>query len=97
MHFFANFRDVGLSAWVNGPDGNYGTTDDHYWLPEDQAAGETKIQAIQNAFIKRWVALKQGDISLDEFSALLTQTLDGSWNYANIKARCPSKENPNIN
>ncbi|MFT5432702.1 MAG: hypothetical protein ACI9OJ_003404, partial [Myxococcota bacterium] len=97
MHFFANFRDAGLNTWVNGPDGNYGTIDDHYWQPEDQAAGNSKVQAIQNAFVKRWIALKQGDISLDEFSALLTQTLDGSWNYANIKSRCPNENNPNLN
>ncbi|MFT5433061.1 MAG: hypothetical protein ACI9OJ_003766, partial [Myxococcota bacterium] len=90
---FANFSNVGLDAWVKGPDGNHGTADDRY-ATAGPAAETQAIQDIQNAFVKRWLALKQGEISIDEFSALLSQTVEGSWNWNNVKSRCPNEQNP---
>lgn len=66
---------------------NFGSDNLEEWLQDKDDA--TKLQAVGNAFIKRWAVLKRGEISRDNFLAMLASTLNGSWNWANVKNDCP--------
>jgi hypothetical protein len=74
---------------------NFGTTGIDQWLA--QRDNIAKLQLVGNAFIKRWGAFKQGNITFDEFNAMLGATKSESWKGATVKARCPDSNNPNPN
>jgi hypothetical protein len=55
------------------------------------------IQRVGNAFIKRWIALKQGLITLDEFRAIMSATNEETWKWGSVQNRCPNPANPSAN
>lgn len=74
---------------------NFGDTGLWDWVKD--RSDNTKLQNVGNALVKRWGALKQGEITLDEFLAVLSATRSESWKSAAVKARCPDPANPNPN
>lgn len=48
----------------------------------------TAINQVQNAFVRKWAALRTGDISIDEFDAVLMSTSAGSWNFPSTRSDC---------
>lgn len=55
------------------------------------------VQHVGNAFVKRWIALQQGDLTVDEFRAVISATKEESWKWGSVKDRCPNESNPNSN
>lgn len=56
-----------------------------------------KLRAVSNAFIRRWGALRNRRISLDEFRAALTAMQTESWKWDSVKMRCPREGAPDPN
>ncbi|MCP4593072.1 MAG: hypothetical protein GY842_20245 [bacterium] len=55
------------------------------------------IQRVGNAFVKRWISLKQGEITVDEFRAIIQATNNESWKWPSVQNRCPNPDAPNPN
>ena len=55
------------------------------------------LRAVGNAFIRRWGALRDRRISLQEFRAALQAMHTESWKWDSVKARCPSEAAPDEN
>lgn len=49
---------------------------------------------IGNAFMQKWAALRTGSIDYDEFSAVLSATINGSWDWASVREMCVDKKTP---
>ena len=49
----------------------------------------TSLERVGNAFVKRWGAFRSGNLSWDEFLAVLTATKEGSWRWPSVKRDCP--------
>jgi hypothetical protein len=79
--FLASFGDAGLEQWLAASD------------KSDQAA----VQQVGNALIRRWVALRKGAISLQEFLAALSAVRNAAWKEPTVAARCPSEDAPDPN
>lgn len=56
------------------------------WTRSRDDAGA--LQQVGNAFVQRWGALRQGRISYDEFQAVVTATVTGSWSWASVRDAC---------
>ncbi|MBN2802958.1 MAG: hypothetical protein JXR91_07675 [Deltaproteobacteria bacterium] len=52
---------------------------------------KTKLEKVENAFIKRWSAFKDGLISYDEFKAVLLATRTESWKLSSVKDMCKNE------
>ena len=74
---------------------NFGTLGLEEWLAD--RSNRDKLSVVGNAFIRRWGALREGRITLDEFHAMRTATLTGSWNWKSVQDRCPNESAPNPN
>lgn len=46
------------------------------------------LSAVGNAFIQKWGALRRGFITLEEFNAALTSTIEGSWRWPSVESDC---------
>lgn len=57
----------------------------------------TATAQLGNAFIRRWVAFRDGRISRRDFEAMLQSTEVGSWAWESVKNRCPNALNPDPN
>jgi hypothetical protein len=55
------------------------------------------IKHLGSAFLKRWIAFKQGAIGYAELLAVLQATNSESWRAANVRSQCPSAAMPNPN
>ncbi len=55
------------------------------------------LRAVSNAFIRRWGALRNRNISYDEFRAALTAMQTESWKWESVKQRCPREGAPDPN
>ena len=69
---------------------NFGSKNLDAWLADKENA--TLLNSVNNAFIKRWDVLKRGEISVDNFLAMLMTTQNGSWNWQTVKQACPKKQ-----
>jgi hypothetical protein len=56
-----------------------------------------KLAVVGNAFVRRWGAFRSHLLSWDEFKAVITATVTGSWQWASVQNRCPSEDAPNPN
>ncbi|HUT78440.1 MAG TPA: hypothetical protein VM285_12180, partial [Polyangia bacterium] len=74
---------------------NFGSRGLDEW--REDKTNPTLIQRVGNAFVKRWIALKQGQITIDEFRAIMSATNEESWKWGSVKSRCPSANNTNPN
>jgi hypothetical protein len=74
---------------------NFGARGLDEW--REDKTNPTLIQRVGNAFVKRWIALKQGLITIDEFRAVMSATNEESWKWGSVKARCPNPQSPNPN
>jgi hypothetical protein len=74
---------------------NFGTVGLNEWMADrDNAA---KLQVVGNALVRRWAAVRGKRLSVREFRQVLNATLNGSWRYPSVQARCPTEANPNPN
>lgn len=55
------------------------------------------LRAVGNAFIRRWGALRNRRISLDEFEAAVTAMKTESWKWESVRERCPRLGAPDPN
>jgi hypothetical protein len=74
---------------------NFGEVGLPEWLSNKFSADATRT--LGNAFIRRWTAFRDNKITKEEFEAMLTATNTGSWNWASVKERCPTREAPDAN
>ncbi|MBI5493459.1 MAG: hypothetical protein HY904_00430 [Deltaproteobacteria bacterium] len=74
IYYFAQFGDRNLEEWRATP------------ASRDDPA---KLNQVGNAFLKRWGAFRSGNLSWDEFMAVLTSTKDETWRWASVKRDCP--------
>lgn len=74
---------------------NFGEVGLPEWLSNKFSADATRT--LGNAFIRRWTAFRDNKITMEEFEAMLTATNTGSWNWASVKERCPSRDAPDPN
>jgi hypothetical protein len=75
--------------------GNFGTRGLDGWLNNRRDQG--RLSTVGNALIRRWGALRSGQLSVAEFKAVLSQTLTESWRNPSVAAICPSAGAPNAN
>lgn len=73
----------------------FGTTGLDDWMKDREDRGA--LELVQNALVRRWGALRDGYITVDEFRAALQATLTGSWRWPTVQARCPDAAAPNPN
>ncbi|MBN2531195.1 MAG: hypothetical protein JXR76_32730 [Deltaproteobacteria bacterium] len=50
------------------------------------------LENVENALIRRWVAFKQGELSLNEFRAVLQATEDEAWKLESVDEICKAGE-----
>ncbi len=68
--------------------GNFGTQGLAEWAADK--GNTTLLEQVHNAFIQKWGAFRIGNITLDNFMAVLTATRTESWNWASMKPpNCP--------
>ncbi|MEO1266912.1 MAG: hypothetical protein AAFX99_02375, partial [Myxococcota bacterium] len=77
MTYLATFGTQGVDEWSS---------------TYDNRESETLILDVGNALIRRWSAFRRGQISWDQFQAVLTATRTGSWNYPNVHEACTIAE-----
>jgi hypothetical protein len=65
---------------------NFGDNQLAAWIADPN--NSTLLNSVDNAFIKRWDVMRRGEISLDNFMAMLSSTQTGSLNWASIKEAC---------
>lgn len=97
-------RNVNLS-FARSPEGRW--TGSMYYFGNFSDAGleawredkenNDKLRAVGNAFIRRWGALRNRNISYDEFRAALTAMQTESWKWESVKQRCPREGAPDPN
>lgn len=75
--------------------GSFGTLGLQSWL--DSNRNSSQLGAVGNALLRRWGAVRTGQLSIAEFRAALDQTVTGQWRSPSLKARCPSADAPNPN
>lgn len=66
--------------------GAFGDQNLDAWMA-DRANG-TKLALVGNAFVQRWGAFKNGAISWNEFQAVMTATVTGSWRWKSVSDVC---------
>ncbi len=77
IHYLANFNDAGLADWDATP----------------ETRGNTTLLAnVGNALVQRWGAFRTGNLSWNDFLAVLKSTETGSWQWASVKKDCPAKQ-----
>ena len=76
LQYFANFGDEGLPAWSATP---------------ETRKNPTLLAQVGNALVQRWGAFRTGNLSWQEFLAVLKSTEAQSWRWANVKADCPAR------
>ena len=103
-HPLAGAREVYL-GWNRSPEGqwsgsmfylaNFPESGLDLWLEDrdDRAA----LRGVGNAFIRRWGALRDSRIGLEEFMAALNAMYTESWKWDSVRKRCPSEEAPDEN
>lgn len=74
---------------------NFGEVGLDEWLERDRSSAAA--QTLGNAFIRRWVAFRDGRLTRREFEAMLQATETGSWAYESVKDRCPNDVRPDPN
>jgi hypothetical protein len=74
---------------------NFGEVGLDQWLSHGKSSAGS--EALGNAFIRRWVAFREGRLSRREFEAMLQATETGSWAYDSVKAKCPEPVHPDPN
>lgn len=83
QYTFGRFGTRGLDAWAGLPhpvDGVVGGT-------RDEARA---VEAVGNALIGAWSAVRRGRMAWSEFEAVLTATRTESWRLASVRGACPS-------
>lgn len=75
--------------------GNFGTVGLQQWL--DSGKDRSKLPLVGNALVRRWAAVRDRRLSVQEFRAALDQTVSGQWRTPSVKNRCPTEEAPNPN
>ncbi len=74
IHYFANFGDEGLADWA---------------ATQETKATPSLLANVGNALVQRWGAFRTGNLSWDEFLAVLKSTETESWRWASVMADCP--------
>lgn len=69
---------------------------DANWVPEWQA-GHIGLDEASNALVRRWMALRRGTITVDEFRAVMLSVANENWRSPELAQRCPDDSNPNAN
>ncbi|RJO74062.1 MAG: hypothetical protein C4523_01510 [Myxococcales bacterium] len=69
---------------------NFGSDNLDAWLADKDNA--SLLNSVNNAFLKRWDVLKRGEITADNFLAMIDSTMNGSWGWPTIKAACTKKQ-----
>ncbi len=88
-------------SYVQRPDGQW--TGSMYYFGTFKTAGlanwiartdKSAAADVENAFIQRWGAFRGNQLNgWEEFKAVLTSTRVGSWDFAEVKARCSNTPN----
>lgn len=69
---------------------NFGTQGLDAWIADKD--NPATLEAVHNAFIEKWGALRMGNITLDNFMAVLQSTRNESWKWATMKPpNCPKE------
>jgi len=69
---------------------NFGSDNLDAWLADKDNA--SLLNSVNNAFLKRWDVLNRGEITVDNFMAIVASTQNGSWNWPTIIQACPKKQ-----
>lgn len=77
IHYLANFNDAGLDAWAATP---------------DTRGNPTLLARVGNALVQRWGAFRTGNLSWNDFLAVLKSTETGSWKWQSVKKDCPAPQ-----
>ncbi|MBM4372214.1 MAG: hypothetical protein FJ098_11200, partial [Deltaproteobacteria bacterium] len=73
LYYFANFGDKELAAWAATP---------------ETKNSQSLVDKVNNAFIRRWFAFRKGNISWDEFLAVVMATRTESWRWPSVIEAC---------
>lgn len=74
---------------------NFGEVGLEQWLTKGRSSAAAST--LGNAFIRRWVAFREGRLSRRDFEAMLQATETGSWAYDSVKGKCPDPVHPDAN
>jgi hypothetical protein len=74
IQYFANFGDEGLSDWAASP---------------VTRKNPTLLAKVGNALVQRWGAFRTGNLSWNEFQAVLQSVQTQSWRWPNVTTTCP--------
>lgn len=58
---------------------------------EEGIAGTVPAAQVGNALVQKWLALKQGDLTLFEFRDILSATANGTWKDPIVQSKCPNE------
>lgn len=58
---------------------------------EQGIAGTVPAAQVGNALVQKWLALKQGDLTLFEFRDILSATAKEAWKDPIVKSKCPNE------
>ena len=90
-----NYNEVPEGQWAGEMTylATFGTDGVDEWSADfDSRDSNTAVLEVGNALIRRWSAFRRGQISWDEFQAVLTATETGSWDYPNVVDACNNAE-----
>jgi len=80
IYYFASFGDRDLEPWM---------------ASQQSRANATLQGRVGNALIQRWIGFRIGRIGWDEFSAVLSSTKTGQWNFESVRQAEPCRGDPN--
>jgi hypothetical protein len=89
-------RQVVTLGYVSRPEGHWSGKMHYFGAFGDQnldawmvdRTSNTKLGVVGNAFVQRWGAFKNGAISWNEFQAVMTATVTGSWRWKSVSDVC---------
>ncbi len=70
---------------------NFGDRNLDNWVADKSGS----FSNIGNAFMQKWAAFRKGVLNYNEFNAILTATIDGSWNWKSVKDKCREENSEN--
>ena len=77
IHYLANFNEDGLADWDATP---------------ETRNNSTLLSHVGNALVQRWGAFRTGNLSWNDFLAVLKSTETASWRWASVKKDCPAQQ-----
>ena len=91
QHISAEYIERPEGRWMGNVYyfGQFGTTNLAQWQASpDSRSDASRLDLVGNAFIKKWGAFRTGNLSWDEFLAILTATKDETWRWPSVRGDC---------